>query len=96
MIEYWNNYQHKYYDYPCYEYWMVSKHDRQYRRIPTNQEQRRWFKDMEEDVKLRRCRSPHFLDSWNIEKRISCLSSKSWKKLNKCKHQWNKKWSFIK
>lgn len=73
------------------EWWMTHRGYPYYRNIKTTQERRRWYYDVEGDVKLRRCRAPHFLDGWNIEKVASCKSTKSWKKLNKCRKQWQKK-----
>lgn len=73
------------------EWWMLNDRRGYYRHFRTTQEMRRWYRDNEEDVKIRRRRAPHYLDSWNYDEVPSCISVKSWKKLNKCKKQWMKK-----
>ncbi len=88
MILYYNTYKQRYEEYSCYEYWMLADNDHQYRRLSTQQERKRWYKDREENVKLRGRRSPGHLDPWDIEKRMSCFTTKSWKKLYKKKRQW--------
>lgn len=73
------------------EWWMLKHTSYYYRHFQTTQEMRMWFRDLDEDVKLRRKRKPHNLNSWTHDKVPSCVSVKSWKKLNKCQRQWQKK-----
>jgi len=61
--------------------------------MKTYQERRRWFKDIEEECTWRKGRrNTNYLDPWgyNMETYPSCYTSKSWKKLNRVKHQWEK------
>lgn len=62
-----------------------------YRHQHVQQERRRWYKDCEEDIKLRRRRAPCHLEVWGeLEKYPSCIEMRSWKKLSKCKKQYQK------
>lgn len=73
------------------EWWMVKRHNTYYRHFKTFQEMRMWYYAIDEDVKVRRKRKPYALNSWTHDKVASCVTTKSWKKLNKCKKQWQKK-----
>jgi hypothetical protein len=84
---YWRNFGYE--EYQCAQWWMVTQRRGYYRHQRVSQEQKRWFKDIEEDVKLRRRRAANRLDIWSdLEKMPSCYLTKSWKKLSKRKKQW--------
>lgn len=89
MYYYWHKSQQRYYITECPEWWMFYQFN-YCRKIRTKQEISRWYRDLEEPVKLRGKRGPRSLDSWVIEKHPSRCESKSWKDLWKCKRQWQK------
>jgi len=89
MYFHWHKRQQRYFITECPEWWMFYQY-RYHRRIHTAQEISRWYRDLEEPVKLRGKRGPLHLNSWNIEKVSSRCSSKSWKVLHKCRRQWQK------
>jgi len=70
-------------------WWMLYNYS-YFRRIRVNQERVRWYRDIEEPVKLRKRRGPVYLDPWTIEKNASIMCSKSWKHLYKIRKQWQK------
>lgn len=77
---------------PCPEWWMLHKPGCSvYRHQRVQQERRRWFQDLDVDVKLRKRRSPKYLDSWGLlEAFPSVIDTKSWKHLYKVRKQWQK------
>jgi len=59
-----------------------------FRRLRVNQERRRFLKDVQDEkyygFKIRRKRNHTNLDPWGlIESQVSCIETKSWKKLYK-------------
>lgn len=86
-----------YYEYTSVEWWMIHySRSYYYRKIKVGSEIRFWEYTLELEqeygFKLRRDkRNTHNLDKWNIDPDISCSNRKSWKKLNKCRKQWQKK-----
>lgn len=88
---YWSPYFKQYLKkYRTKEWWMLYFDCKpQYRQQRVQQERRRWFKDLDEDVKLRQKRSPKYLDtSLDLEKQPTCIDFKNWKKLKKRRKQW--------
>lgn len=87
MFMYFRKYRQTWVEYPCPQWYMIhSTH--YYRRIRTNQERRRWQRDIDDGVTLRKARSPYYLDARNLDKTATCLEMKSWKKLYRKKKQW--------
>ena len=92
MFSWYSFYQQRWIDEPCPQWWHVFKRFGHYRHPRVQQERRSWFRLVEEEVRLRRRRSPQHLDpSGALEKFPSCIEMKSWKKLYKKKHQWKSK-----
>lgn len=85
---YWSTWQCEWVEYTDHKWWMDNLWIG-YRRQRVQQERRRWFQDLEEDVKLRQRRAPSYLERWgNLETYPTCYNMKSWKKLTKFKKQW--------
>lgn len=77
-------------EYRCPEWWHFHSW-RGYRHQRVAQENRRWYRDCEEDVRLRRRRNPTHMNAWGlIEGYPSIYKSKSWKHIFKCRKQWQK------
>lgn len=81
---------------PCwFQVYRYSKM-RYYRKIHSVQREReRFYVDAEIGkeygfVLTRAARSPYWLNSWRWERPLSCTETKSWKKIYKVKHQWEK------
>lgn len=91
MYYHWSKW-YGYEEHPCPKWWMLDEWRwLNYRRQKVQQERRRWFRDIEEDVKLRNRRAPRYLERWgNLEKYPTCYNMKSWKKLTKFKKQYQK------
>lgn len=92
---YWGLHIVGYEEYVTPEWWMVKTHH-YYRGMRVQQERREWFKakelSMEYGFKLTRdIRNPYYINPWTIEKHSSRYVMKSWKALNKCRKQWQKK-----
>lgn len=87
---YWNKYSQSWVEYNELRWWMIHTWKRfMYRHQKTQQERVRWFRDLEEDVRLRKRRAPSHLDRWSdLEKYPTCYYMKSWKKLHKKRKQW--------
>jgi hypothetical protein len=87
MVNHFNTYSNKWEQYECYEYYMLHNYPI-FRRKKVNQERRRYIKDLQEHkefgYKIRKRRSFSLLNPWGLlESQISCLGTKSWKKLHK-------------
>lgn len=87
MYKHFNDYRGEYEEYKCPKWYMLY-YTSYYRRIRTQQEIRRWYKDIKEPVKLRGRRNPWSLNSWNLDKVATCYGMKSWKKLYRKRKQW--------
>lgn len=86
---YWSTWESKWIEYHEHRWWM-DHFGMYYRHQRVQQERRRWFRDIEENVKLRKRRGPSFLDTWGaLETFPSCFGTRSWKKLKrKNRKQW--------
>jgi len=88
MFYSWNSWTGEYDEHDCPVWWMLNDHIGYYRIQRTQQEMTRWYRDLEEPVKLRQRRSPKNLNPWIIETIPSRCCSKSWKDLYKIRRQW--------
>lgn len=84
MYYHWSKWR-GYEEHPCPKWWMLEEHRwLGYRRQRVQQERRRWFRDLDENVKLRQRRAPRYLERWgDLEKYPTCYVMKSWKKLKR-------------
>ena len=95
MYYWWSDRLQHYTEYDAPEWWMIFGSS-YYRRLRVQQERREWYKtyDLAKEFGFESLiprRAPHSLDPWDIEARSTKADSKSWKALNKCNKQYQKK-----
>lgn len=95
MFYYWRKFSQKYYGYITVQWWMINPFP-YFRRLKVEHERREWFsaRDLSREygyIFNRGKRNPHAINPWDLEKVSSRMSMSSWKELNKCRRQWQKK-----
>lgn len=95
MFYYRRMFSQRYDEYNAVKWWMINPYP-YFRILKVEQERREWFnaRDLSKEYGynfIRGKRNPHAIDPWDLEKTPSRMSMGSWKDLNKCRRQWQKK-----
>jgi len=87
---YWSPWRNEWVEYDEHKWWMDHEW-LGYRRQKTQQERKRWQKDIDDGIQPRRRRAPSYLNRWTwLETYPTCYSMKSWKKIYRIKKQYQK------